>query len=529
MIGKRLGRWVIQKELGRGGMGRVYLGRESAAAEPVALKVLAGELAQDPGFLERFQREIAVLSQLDHPNIVRFIEAGIESGVYYYAMEYIEGSSLDTILEAKGKIGWADVLEIGVQLCPALKHAHDHGIIHRDIKPHNLLRMGDGTVKLTDFGIAKLFASPQLTQTGGVVGTAEFLSPEQAQGKPATRKSDLYSLGVVFYLLLTGRTPFKGESSADLLHKHVYGRFDRPQKWVPDIPYELDELICQLLEKEPDKRPGDALALLRMLERVQRKMRRKTEQTDYPGTNMVTKVDRKARRKRKTGPASSLSGQVREELQEQGRSGDLGHWFNRAVVLLPLFLLVVGLIVYSFWPRKSLSAEELFEKAKPLMASSQPSDWETAWREYLEPMDRTIADHPYRKEVEEHRLKIEGRTSLRRALDGLKRKGVRTDGQRLYERGLRLLQDGEVDQARQVWQDLAIAFAGVSSQADWVKLAEDGLARIQEAVGTSGTDDSVRRDALKQAAQLREQGKVKEAEKMQQAIQRLYPDSVQPK
>lgn len=528
MIGKRLGRWVIEKEIGRGGMGRVYLAHNGTDKDPVAIKILGEELAQDPGFLERFQREITVLSQLDHPNIVRFIEAGNEGGIYFYAMEYIEGSSMDTLLESRGRLPWGEVLELGKQLCPALKHAHDHGIIHRDIKPHNLLRTADGTVKLTDFGIAKLFASPQITQTGGVVGTAEFLSPEQALGKPASRRSDLYSLGVVFYLLLTGRTPFKGESSADLLHKHVYARFDRPQQWVPEIPFELDEVICQLLEKAPDKRPGDALVLLRMLERVERKMRRKIDQTDVPATHLATRVDNpKVRHRRKPGPATLMSRLVRDELEVEKRGSSLVQWLNRAVVLLPLFLLCISLIVWAFWPRRVPSAEEFFEKAKPLMESSNPADWDVAWKEYLEPLDRSYADHPYRREIEEYRLKIESRTSLKRALDGMKRKGLRSDGQRLYDRGLRLLQEGEVDQARQVWQDLVTAFEGVSSQADSVRLAEDGLARIQDTVGNQGADDTVLREAMKQAAELRGQGKAKEADRIVEAINRLYRDRTQ--
>ena len=136
------------------------------------------------------------------------------------------------------------MLDAALQVCPALKHAHDRGIVHRDIKPPNLLRTPAGVIKLTDFGIAKVFAARHLTNTGGVVGTAEYLSPEQAQGKQATKRSDLYSLGVVLYHLLTGRPPFEGRSAAELLHKHAYGQFDRPCKLVLDLPHDLDELVA---------------------------------------------------------------------------------------------------------------------------------------------------------------------------------------------------------------------------------------------------------------------------------------------
>src|SRR5580765_2497063 len=178
MIGERLGKWVIYKELGRGGMGRVYLAQEEIGGKQAAVKVLAADLAQTAGFLERFQREIDTLSQLDHPHIVRFYESGFENGLYFYAMEYVDGQGLDDILAEEDRLPWKDVLDISLQVCSALKLVHDFGIIHRDLKPANILRTSEGVIKLTDFGIAKVFAHGHLTATGGVVGTAEFLSPE---------------------------------------------------------------------------------------------------------------------------------------------------------------------------------------------------------------------------------------------------------------------------------------------------------------------------------------------------------------
>src|SRR5271154_4232581 len=261
MIGDRLGKWVIYKELGRGGMGRVYLAQEEIGGRQAALKVLAAELAQESGFLQRFQREIETLAQLEHPNIVRFFESGFENGLYFYAMEYVDGPSLEDDLERTERLPWKDVLDIVLQVCPALKHVHDHGVIHRDLKPANILRNSAGVVKLTDFGIAKVFAQGHLTAAGGIIGTADYLSPEQAAGKPVSKRSDLYSLGAVLYTLLTGRPPFVGESFLDLLHKHRYAQFDPPRKIVPELPYELDEVVCQLLEKDPAARPPDCLVL----------------------------------------------------------------------------------------------------------------------------------------------------------------------------------------------------------------------------------------------------------------------------
>ena len=205
MIGAQLGPWLIDSEIGRGGMATVYLAHADPppAGQPhvAAVKVLAAELAAEQGFVLRFEREIDIVRRLDHPNIVRFFESGVSDGRPWFAMEYVDGPSLDAVLEERGRLPWREVLNFACQIAPALKHAHDRGVIHRDLKPSNLLRApdptGPGVVKLTDFGVASLFASRHLTVTGGVVGTAEFLSPEQAAGKPVTRRSDLYSLGVV--------------------------------------------------------------------------------------------------------------------------------------------------------------------------------------------------------------------------------------------------------------------------------------------------------------------------------------------
>src|SRR5207253_676430 len=154
----------------------------------------------------------------------------------------VEGPDFAERLEEHGRLPWAEVLDVAIQVCAALKHAHDHGVIHRDLKPSNLLG-GDGRVRLTDFGIAHVFAGQHLTRPGAVVGTAEYLSPEQAEGKPATRRSDLYSLGCVLYTLLCGRNPFRGENVIDLLHKHRYAQFDRPRNIVLELPREIDEVI----------------------------------------------------------------------------------------------------------------------------------------------------------------------------------------------------------------------------------------------------------------------------------------------
>jgi serine/threonine protein kinase len=363
LIGKQLGKWLIDRELGRGGMGRVYLAHEEGPppGQPAAIKVLSAELAQEVGFLERFQREIDVLRQLKHPHIVRLFDSGYQDGHYYYAMEYLPGQNFDDLVLARGRLPWREVLEIALQICPALKHAHDHGIIHRDLKPQNLLRTAEGVIKLTDFGIAKVFAGKQLTVTGGLVGTAEYLSPEQASGKPVTHRSDLYSFGVVLYTLLTGRTPFQGRSTLDLMHKHRFAQFDPPHRVVPEIPHDLDRIVCGLLEKEPANRPANGLVLQRQLETFHHKMQRREQRTVVSakgdGAPAVEEAD-EPRHEDYAGPATLMSQLVRQELTEQQRAGPINRWLNKPWVLIPVFVASVSLIALGLLSRKGNSNPE---------------------------------------------------------------------------------------------------------------------------------------------------------------------------
>jgi serine/threonine-protein kinase len=471
MLGDRLGNWIVYKELGRGGMGRVFLGREELTGRQVALKVLAAELAQDVGFLQRFQREIEALQKLDHPNIVHFYESGYENGFYYYAMEYIEGENLEEILAKRQRLPHDEVLGIAQQVCAALKHAHDHGIIHRDLKPPNLLMTPDGTVKLTDFGIAKIFAADNLTATGGVIGTAEFMSPEQATGKPVTKRSDLYSLGVVLYALLTGRPPFQGKTHIEVLHKHQYANFDRPQCFVPELPYEVDELVCQLLEKDPAKRPPDAMVLGRQIDSLRRKLERKTHRTEVgvpKGETLAENRPEDVLAAGQPGPATLMSKLMRAELERQKYGGPWRRFFNRGWVLGPLFLVCVGVIVWTFWP---LSADALYERGAALMASKHLSDQERAWTEYLQPLLERYPDTPYRDDVEKFRRQLE---ATRRGEPA----GPPAEAQRFFEEGERLLKEGRAAQARRVWSNLVTAFDGVPAEKAWVARARDKLVEL---------------------------------------------------
>jgi serine/threonine-protein kinase len=522
MLGARLGPWVIDKELGRGGMGHVYLAHAEAAPagapSQVAVKILAPELAAEVGFLQRFQREIEILRKLNHPNIVRFHEAGAEDGRYYFAMEYVDGPSLETVREQEEKLPWREVLDLALQLAPALKHAHDRGVIHRDLKPSNLLRSSSGVVKLSDFGIASLFASQHLTVTGGVVGTAEYLSPEQAAGKPVTRRSDLYSFGVVLYTLLTGRTPFEGEV-LDLLHKHRFAQFDRPGRLVPEVPADLDDIVCELLEKDPSRRPADGMVLFRRLDSLRRKHEYKAAADPYgvlpnlaPERNATAGSDHE-------GPATLMSRLIRTELDRQNQGGPARRLLNNPWVLLTLFLLTLGTIVWTFWP---VSPETLFRRGAALMASDNPDDWQTAWKEYLQPLQSQFPDNAHRDELEEFRKKIDTWEANRRAAEALRDIDRMSEAQWFYQEGLRRWQRGDEDGARRVWRALARAFKEVPSEGKWVGLAEKELAKPPDEKPTVERKWAPVREAVKRAQELQAEGKKGEAEEILQALRDLY-------
>ncbi len=530
MTGMRLGSWILDRELGRGGMGCVYLAHTEAGGQ-AAVKVLAGDLAADPEFLPRFEREIAILRQLDHPNIVRFLEAGAQDRLSWFAMEYVAGPSLETLRLERGPFSWEEVIDMGVQLAQALKHAHDRGIIHRDLKPANLL-LGEppsgretpganapgspglqlGQVKLTDFGIASLFAAGHLTATGRVVGTAEYLSPEQAAGKSATRRSDIYSLGVVLYTLVTGRPPFAGEV-VDLLHKHLYAQFDRPIRLVPDLPRDLDDLICQMLDKDPARRPADGTVLHRRLETIRRKMEFKANAATQE--TVERKLPGVREEHAEEGPATLMSRLMRRELEDQNRGGPIQRFLNSPWVLLPLFLLTVGIIVWTFWP---LSAEGLYRRAAALLAS-EPDNWERAKTEYLDVLKRKYPDHPYQEEVRQLEQQIEAYEVSQEARKRSRSAGPMSEAQWFYQQGVRQRQLGQNAVARATWKSLIQAFSEVPSEAPWVRLAQE---RLDESNPEAKRGLKPIRQAVEHARQLRQQGKNAEADAISKAIEELY-------
>ena len=263
------GRYRIQRKLGAGGMADVYLAEDQELGRRVAIKILNGRHANDDQFIERFRREAKNAAALNHPNIVSIYDRGNAEDTYYIAMEFLDGRTLKELIVGRGAAPINVAIEYARQILSALRFAHRHGIVHRDIKPHNVLVDGEGRVKVTDFGIARAGTS-QMTETGSIVGTAQYLSPEQARGGEVDPRSDLYSLGIVLYELLTGKTPFEGDTPVEIAMKHLSNAPQPPSKLRPDIPRELDMVVLRALAKSPDDRYQSADEMEADLERVAR-------------------------------------------------------------------------------------------------------------------------------------------------------------------------------------------------------------------------------------------------------------------
>lgn len=266
-------RWIwpfeLQDKLGEGGMGVVYRARYVVKNWPVAVKLLPDHIASNPTMVARFERELEVLNKLRHPHIVRCFGGKCESNQRFYAMELVEGGTLDDIITKKGRLGWEQAVEYAEQMCSALEYAHELGIIHRDIKPGNFLVTPTGKLKLSDFGLAAVVAGNRITAAGKTLGTFHYMAPEQIRGKPpVSAKTDLYALGCVIFEMLTGHPPFDGETPAEILHQHLRDKPPRVAAEVTDCPAALDQLVSHLLDKDPEQRPASAHVVLERLRAI---------------------------------------------------------------------------------------------------------------------------------------------------------------------------------------------------------------------------------------------------------------------
>ena len=305
-------RYEIIRSIGEGGMANVYLGYDTILDRNVAIKVLRGDLSNDEKFVRRFQREALSASSLAHPNIVEMYDVGEDDGTYYIVMEYVEGKTLKQLLKKRGTLTLSEAIDIMSQLTDGMAHAHDSYIIHRDLKPQNIMIKDDGQIKITDFGIAMALNATQLTQTNSVMGSVHYLPPEQASGKGSTIKSDIYSMGIIFYELLSGSLPFRGDNAVEIALKHMRDPLPSLRAENSAIPQSIENIIKKATAKNPKNRYDSAREMHEDLLTAlnDERMNEEEIQFKYP-------EHEESKRVKKTEPATEGEEEVKEKEIEQ--------------------------------------------------------------------------------------------------------------------------------------------------------------------------------------------------------------------
>ena len=337
-------RYEILKLIGEGGMANVYLARDTILDRRVAVKVLRGDLAGDEKFVRRFQREALSASSLSHPNIVEIYDVGEDDGNFYIVMEYIEGKTLKQLIKKRGVLSLPETMDIMLQLLDALKSAHDSYIIHRDIKPQNIMIKDSGLVKITDFGIAMALNSAQLTQTNSVMGSVHYLPPEQASGKGSTIRSDIYSLGILMFEMLTGRVPFRGDSAVEIALKHMKEPLPSVRELNPVVPQSVENIILKAAAKNPKNRYHDVREMADDIKTCLDEDRENEERITfkYPETDFSdTRANTLKETKKSAKEEPEIKQITEDEKIERGNKKRLAILFSIIGVLAAAFILVI--------------------------------------------------------------------------------------------------------------------------------------------------------------------------------------------
>lgn len=338
LVGKTLDqRYTILERIGGGGMADVYRAQDTLLDRPVAVKVLRAQFTGDDQFVRRFRQEAQAAARVSHPHIVNIYDVGKDEDVYYIVMEYIQGETLKEYIERKNVLAMDEAVSIALQICEALDHAHQNNLIHCDIKPHNILLGKGGRIKVTDFGIARAVTSATMTQTGTIIGSVHYISPEQAKGGVASVHSDIYSLGIVLYEMLTGQVPFSGESPISIALKHLQEEIVPPMQLNPDIPPMVEAIVLKSVAKDPEKRYQTITSMMHDLEVVQATLRegdtRRLAKGDFP-TQVLPRIEQ---------PQKSAE----QELQE--KKGRHPFWITLLLLLLVGFAVGAFMAYGRFW------------------------------------------------------------------------------------------------------------------------------------------------------------------------------------
>ena len=355
-------RYEVIRSIGEGGMANVYLAYDTILDRNVAVKVLRGDLSGDEKFVRRFQREALSASSLAHPNIVEMYDVGEDNGVYFIVMEYIEGKTLKQLLKKRGTLTLSESIDIMLQLTDGMAHAHDSYIIHRDLKPQNIMIKDDGQIKITDFGIAMALNATQLTQTNSVMGSVHYLPPEQASGKRCTTKSDIYSMGIIFYELLSGSLPFKGDNAVEIALKHMRDPLPSLREENSAIPQSIENIIRRATAKNPKNRYENAKEmhedLLRALD--DDRINEEPLKFKYPEHDEVKKVKPVPKKedgedKEETEDTGDLVSKVDDETKKDKRNKKVIIILSIVFVVLVLAILFVALVLPKFLNKKAVT------------------------------------------------------------------------------------------------------------------------------------------------------------------------------
>ena len=331
-------RYEIIKTIGEGGMANVYLAKDIILDRNVAIKVLRGDLASDEKFVRRFQREALSASSLSHPNIVEIYDVGEDDGDYYIVMEYVEGKNLKQLLKKRGKLTVAEVVDIMLQITSAMGVAHDSLIIHRDLKPQNILIKDDGEVKITDFGIAMALNATQLTQTNSAMGSVHYFPPEQANGKGSTLKSDVYSLGIMMYELLTGTLPFRGDNAVEIALKHLKEPIPSIRTELPELPQSIENIIIRATAKNPKNRYANANE---MHEDLTTALNKERENEPVVELKYDEGIDEDTIVVKKDNVDDSLVSQIKDDKKPKNKKFIIAGAVFAGLVVLTLFALLI--------------------------------------------------------------------------------------------------------------------------------------------------------------------------------------------
>ena len=349
-------RYEVIKTIGEGGMANVYLAEDTILNRKVAIKVLRGDLSSDEKFIRRFQREALSVSNLSHPNIVEVYDVGEEDGQHYIVMEHIEGKTLKQLLKKRDSLTLSEVLDIMTQLTDGISHAHESYIIHRDIKPQNIMILDDGKVKITDFGIAMALNATQLTQTNSVMGSVHYLPPEQASGKNATIKSDIYSMGILMYELLTGTVPFRGDNAVEIALKHMKDKIPSIRKQDPSIPQSVENILLKATAKNPRNRYDSAKEmhedLLHCMEEEHANDKKITfayPENDFDSTAPIPTVNTKKPTTQKNSEFENTSDLVKDITENDNDTFEEPKKKNTLIIILASFFLLFLITGALFW------------------------------------------------------------------------------------------------------------------------------------------------------------------------------------